>query len=266
MSACLRLRGVEIQLTSKIYRTEVVFEADVLKVTARVIIYYASAGVGTMIYGYMCVKLRSIREALMIGFASAFIGLIGMATVEPGQNAKPMVFAALGGLGTAAALSQGITGVQLASQHSHMSVATAVAVVSRSISTTVFTSIYTSVVTHKLTEHLPTYIARAAAVAGLPRASIPTFVAALIADNTEELANVSGVSPSIIAAGTLALKQAYTDALRYPFIIAAPFVFLSTIGCWWLGDIKQFMTYHVDAPVEALHAKDGHRPDQTSAA
>ncbi|KIX97340.1 uncharacterized protein Z520_06792 [Fonsecaea multimorphosa CBS 102226] len=246
--------------------TKVVFEADILKAAARVIIYYASAGIGTIIFGIMCVKLRSIRESLVIGFGAALIGLIGMATVQPGQNANPMVFAAFGGLGTAAVLTQGIAGVQVASQHSHLSAATAVAIVARAISGTVFTSIYTSVVTQKLANYLPTYITKAAIAAGLPAASIPLFVRALAADEIEDLARVAGVTPSIIAAGITALKQAYADAIRYTFIIAAPFVLVSMIGCWWLGDIKKIMTYHVDAPVEKLQPKDGHRQDEGAGA
>ena len=239
-------------------RTQAVFETDILKVTARVTIYYGSAGIGTMVFGIICVKLRSIRESLVIGFGAALIGLIGMATVEPGQNAKPLVFAVFGGLGTAAVLTQGIAGVQLASQHSHLSAATAVAIVARAISGTVFTSVYTAVVTRKLARYVPVYIAKAAAGAGLPTASVPSFVAALAAHNTDALAHVVGVTPSVIAAGTAALKQAYADAIRYTFIIAAPFMLVSIIGCWWLGDIKQIMTYYVEAPIEVLHAKDEH--------
>jgi hypothetical protein len=236
-------------------RTTVLFESDILVSTARVVIYYGSVGVGTVIFGYVCVKLRSIRECLLIGFAAALIGVIGMTTLQPGQNANIMVFAAFGGFGTAAVLSQAIAGVQLASPHSHIAAATAAAVVSRAVSSTAFTSIYSAVVTRRLGSFLPKYIATAAGESGLPLGSIPEFVQALVAGDQTALAEVPGISPAIIQAGVRALQQAYADAIRTVFIIATPLVLLATVLCWWLGDLKKIMTYHVEAPVEELHAK-----------
>jgi hypothetical protein len=41
-------------------------------------------------------------------------------------------------------------------------------------------------------------------------------------------------------------------------MIAAPFGALACIACFFLGDMKAVMNYHVDAPVEDLHAKHHH--------
>jgi len=245
--------------------TQAVFEPDLLRMTARVVTYYASSGAATIVFGYVSVKLRSIREALLTGFVLGLIGVIGMTTIQPGQNVSSLVFAAFGGFGTAAVLSQGVSGVQLASRHSHLAIATALAVVSRAVSSTTFTSIYSAVVTRKLGSYIPSYVATAAVKAGLPAKSVPAFVEALAASQTEQLAKIPGVSPAIIQAGVSALKQAYADAIRYVFIIAVPFVLVATVLCWWLGDLSKIMSYHVEAPVEELHAKGTHGKNVESA-
>jgi hypothetical protein len=208
-------------------------------------------------FGYVGVMLRSVREALTGGFLVALVGTVGMATIQPGQSASSLVFVSLAGFGTAAVLSQAIAGVQLASPHKHLATATAVAVTSRAISSTSFTSIYSAVVTQKLGSYIPSYVTTAVTSAGLPAASVPGFILALTGGHSDQLASVPDVSESIIQAGVESLRQAYADALRYPFIIAAPFVLLAAVSSWFIADLKDIMTYHVDAPVEKLQAKGG---------
>lgn len=69
------------------------------------------------------------------------------------------------------------------------------------------------------------------------------------------MAKITGVTPAIIAAGVAALKQAYANSIRIVFIIAAPFGAVAVFACFFLGDVKQFMDYHVDAPMVDLQAK-----------
>ena len=66
------------------------------------------------------------------------------------------------------------------------------------------------------------------------------------------------MTPAIIGAGVAALKQAYADGIRPIFIISAAFSALACVLCFYIGDVKRTMTYHVDAPVEELHAKHHH--------
>jgi hypothetical protein len=53
-------------------------------------------------------------------------------------------------------------------------------------------------------------------------------------------------------------EQVYADGVRVVYIIAAPFGVLAWIACFFLGDLKETTNYHVDAPVEDLHAKHHH--------
>lgn len=140
----------------------------------------------------------------------------------------------------------------------HGLIATAVTTSSRAIAAAIFTAIYAAAFDAGIAKKLPGYVAKAAGVAGLPASSIPAFVEALASSETGKLANIPGVSPAIIAQGVAALKHAFADSLWIVYIIATPSGALACTGCLFLGDMRKTMNYHVDAPVEELHAKHHH--------
>ena len=80
-------------------------------------------------------------------------------------------------------------------------------------------------------------------------------MAALAGNKTDALAKVPGVTPAIIGAGVVALKQALADSIRVVYIIAAPFGALACILCLFIGDLRKTMNYIVEAPVEELRAR-----------
>lgn len=210
------------------------------------------------IWGFLSTKFRTIREPLFLGFLLFTAGNVGMATLEPSDNASQLAFAAVAGIGFGSPLILIIAGVQLSTPYELIATATAVTNSARAVGGTIFTAAYTTALTNSLTSKLPTYIAEAAAKAGLPSSSIPLFVGALASGNEAALSTIPGVTPFIIQQGFSALRQAYADSLRLIYIIAAPFGVVACVLCFFLGDVNTTMTYRVDAPVEGLHAKHGH--------
>jgi hypothetical protein len=194
-----------------------------------------------------------------VGFLLLTAGIVGLATTQPNDSTNAIVFAGLAGIGFGAPLVLVIAGVQLSTPHNLIATATAVTTSSRAVSATVFTAIYSATVDNRLAKYIPSYVAAAALGSGLPKASLVAFIEALSSNDSAALAGVPGVTPAIIRAGVVALKQAYADGLRAVYIIAAPFGALACIACYFLGDLKATMNYHVDAPVEDLHAKHHHR-------
>ncbi len=188
-------------------------------------------------------------------------GMVGLATIEPSDSTRTIVFAGLFGLGFGAPLALIIAGVQLSTPYHLIATATALTTSTRAVAVAMFTAIYSAVVDKRVDKYIPSYVAPAAIHAGLPTKSVPAFVAALAADNKPALLSVQGVTPAIISAGAAALKQALADGIRIVFIIAAPFAAAACIACFFLGDLKSVMNYHVDAPVEELHAKHRHEGD-----
>ena len=231
------------------------FEPDPFLQIARAQPYWIAAGISTVFYGYASTKLRNIKLPLFVGFVLFTAGVVGFATIQPGDSTRAVIFAGLSGLGFGGPLILIIAGVQLSTPHHLIATATAATTCSRAVSSTAFTAIYSATLTNRLAKYIPSYVAAAALRAGLPKASLASFIQALADNNAAALHGIAGVNPTIIGAGVAALKQAYADGIRAVFFIAAPFGAVACVGCLFLGDLHNTMNYHVDAPVEDLHAK-----------
>lgn len=195
---------------------------------------------------------------MLVGFLIITASIIGFATIQPNDSTSAVVFSGLAGLGFGAPLVLIVAGVQLATPHHLIATSTALITCSRAVSATVFTAIGAAALNTRLDNYIPDYVAKAALRAGLPKSSLAAFVGALASNNKAALSKIAGITPSIIHAGVVALQQAFADGIRVVFIIAAPFGALACIGCFFLGDLKETMTYRVDAPLEDLHAKNTH--------
>jgi hypothetical protein len=203
----------------------------------------------------MSARFRTIREPTFAGFLILTVGIVGLATIQPDDSLNALIFAGLAGIGFGSPLILVITGAQLSTPHHLIATATAVTTSSRAVAATVFTAIYGAALTGRLKHNIPTYIAKAALSAGLPATSLEAFIDALAHGNTAALPNIPGLNPTIVALGVAALKQASADAVRIVYIIAAPFGALACVASLFLGDLRKIMNYHIDAPLEDLHAE-----------
>jgi hypothetical protein len=246
---------LNLPLTTLVRSTSSLFETDPFLLAARSQTFWIACGLSTMVYGYVSTKLRTIRSPLFVAFLLFTGGMVGLATIQPGNSTSAIVFAGLSGLGMGGPLVLIIAGVQLSTPHHLIATATAVTTSSRAVSATTFTAIYGAALTTRLNKYIPSYIGAAAENAGLPQSSLEAFVGALAIGDSISLSSIPGVTPTIINAGVVALKQAYADGLRVVYTIAAPFGALACIACFFLGDLTSVMNYAVDAPVEDLHVK-----------
>lgn len=231
------------------------FTNDPVLIVAHLQACWAPGVIATVGWGYLSTRYRTIREPLLAGFIIFTAGIVGMSTLQPGQVANAYAFSVLLGIGVGAPIVLVITGVQLSTPHKLIATATSITTSARALAGAIFSAIYVAAVNPRLTKYLPEHVGKAAATAGLPAASIPEFIKALAEGQSSELMEIPGVTPTIVAQGVRALQQAYVDAIRIVFIIAVPFGVLACIACCFLGDLKQAMNYHVDAPVEKLHQK-----------
>ena len=239
------------------FRTQALFESDPLLQTVREIPYWIGCALSTIVFGYLSTKFRTIRETMTAGFAIWTAGFIGIATVQPGESAKAIIFAAVAGIGFGVPLILVVAGVQLTPPPLLIATATAVSLSSRAVGATVFTAIFTAIFDDRFNKRLPSYVEKAAITAGLPTTSLRAFVEAIAAGDIAAVAKIPGTTPAVVAAGVAALKQAFADSIRPTFIIAAAIGAAACAGSLFLGDVQKTMNYRVDAPVEDLHAK-GH--------
>jgi hypothetical protein len=208
-----------------------------------------------MVYGYVSTKLRSVRWPLAVGFTIWTAGTIGLACVEPDQSTVAIIMTGLSGIGFAGPLILIISGVHLSVPHHLIATATSVPTSARAVAATVFTAIYAAAFSDRAAKLVPAHVASAAAGAGLPPSSLPSFIPAFLGNETSAVLGVPGVNPQVIAAAAGGVKQAMADSVRIVYIIAAPFGVVAVIACFFMGDLSKSMNYRVEAPVEDLHAK-----------
>ena len=217
--------------------------------------FWIACALSTIVYGYASTKLRSIRSPLFCGFVIYTAGTVGLATIQPSDSTRAIIFSGLSGLGFGAPLILIVAGVQLSTPHHLIATATAATTSARAVAATVFTAIYSATLNTQLQKRTAPYISKAALEAGLPADSVKAFVQALTSHDSSGLEEIPGISASIINAGTQALKQSFADSVRIVFIIAVPFGVVGCLICLTLGNLKKTMNYRVDAPVEKLSAK-----------
>lgn len=178
-----------------------------------------------------------------------------MCTIQPGDLGAAIASSTFIGIGFAGPLILVVTGVQLSTPHKWIATATACTTSARALAGAMFSTINATLFTTRLQQFLPSYVATAALGSGLPTSSVQDFVLALSEGNATELLAIPGVNSAIIEQGTDALKQAYADSIRIVFIVAVPFGVVACVASWFLGDLRKTMNYHVDAPIEEMHAK-----------
>jgi hypothetical protein len=208
---------------------------------------------GVVFAGWMATKFRVVREPLIMGFVLNMAGHIGYATIQIGDDLVPLFTGGLQGFGWGMLFGQIIAAVQLTSPHALIASASALAIVCRALGGVVFTAVYVSLVTNKMSSLLPAYLTSAGTGSGVPIDLIPDYVGALAAGKLNLLPD--NITSGMISVGLRAVQQANADSIRVTAIIAAVFGAVGVVICWFMGDVKKLMNYHVDAPVEVLHAK-----------
>ena len=239
-------------------RTVNLFETDPFLQVVRAQPFWIACAISTVAYGLVGTKRRSIRLPLFVGFVLLTAGLIGLATIQPGDNANAIVFDGLAGLGFGAPLVLIVAGVHLSVPHHLIATATAVTSSARAVAATTFTAIFSATLGTRLGHYIPSLVPKAALSAGLPPQALGAFMGAITGTDPSALSHVPHVTPAITAAGRAALKQAYANGIRVIYIIAVPFGVVACVACFFLGDLRKIMDYRVDAPVEKLH----HRRDE----
>ena len=224
-------------------------------IVGRIVGFWVSSAIGSIIFGYFSTRYRTVREPLAVGFLIFTGAIVGFACIQPGFSAATIAFGCMAGLGFGSALILLVSAVQLSTPHQLIATATAVLTSTRAVFATVFTAIYAAALRERLNTKLPAYVAQAATESGLAPSSLTAFLGAFLTNDPHALAQVPGATPAVIGASAVALKQAFADSFRIIYIIAAPFGVVAIIASLCMGNLKSLMNYAVDAPVEKLHAK-----------
>ena len=238
--------------------TNALFTQDPLGKAVRFLPLFAASVVFTAVYGWASTHFRDIKYCMLVGFVLFTAGIVGLATVQPGQSGVAIGSLTLAGIGFGGPLVLVLAGVQLSVPHHLMATATALVVASRTLAASIFVAIYSTVLSQRLSTRIPEYIAAAALKAGLSPQYLGPFIGAFASGEIAAAAQIPGVTPAVLGAAGGAYQQAFADGVRVVFIIAAPFGFVACLLCFLLPSYKDRMDYLVEAPLEDLHKHHKH--------
>jgi MFS family permease len=190
--------------------------------------------VSTIIAGIYCSRSKTIRLPLMLAFGSFTLYNVLMATLNVSTRKNPLGYAIFLGLGLGTALNALVVVAQLSTPPELISITTGLMIATRSFGGTVALSIYTAIFSSTLTRDLPAKVAAATVPLGLKPTYLGQLLGALTSGDSAALAKIPGVSPKILEAAGLAVKQSYALGFRYVWVTTAAFAALAVIGTFLL--------------------------------
>ncbi|ETS79900.1 hypothetical protein PFICI_07429 [Pestalotiopsis fici W106-1] len=157
------------------------------------------------------------------------------------------VFLAEVGFGFAQYLS--ITFIQFGTKQEELGISGGLAGVARFAGGAVALSVYTTILTNTQTAEAARLIPAAATGAGLPESSVSQLITALSL-GASALAEVPGITDSIIAAASTALQQSYVVGLRTTALSSLAFGIVGIIACACCQEISHKMNNKIEIFLE----------------
>ena len=147
--------------------------------------------------------------------------------------------------------------IQFASPPDMLSTATGLAFSARALGGALGSAVLNTIINNKIGQTYASSVGGAAVKAGLPPSSIGALLTALATGNPKVIAEVPGISDSILGAAMGVSHQVFAAAYRLAWSSIIPFVALAIICCCFLTDISHLMTEHIDATVEKVPESKG---------
>ena len=119
------------------------------------------------------------------------------------------------------------------------------------------TVVYGTVLANRLAINIPAAIGPAVVRAGLPEADVPAFLEAFSAGTSAAFSKVPGITPTIIAAGTVAYKMASAHAYRTVYLVSIAFSALGLLSSFFTMDANKLVNSKVAATL-----KNATKPEQ----
>lgn len=167
-----------------------------------------------------------------------------LAAISPDNPGLAVACATIAGFGVGGVLVPAATIAITVTPDAFIATTVALSLSVRVIGGSIGYSIYYNVFANKLKEKLPVYIGSWAIKAGLPLTSAELFVGTILTA-PEKIANVTGVTPAILEAATIATRWAYADSLSYVWYVSIAFGAMSMIACCFLGNVAPYLTHRI---------------------
>jgi MFS family permease len=180
--------------------------------------------------------------AIAAGILCCFGG--SMAIVTPENELAVIALGTVSGFGMGGLIVPSATVAMIAAPDALITTCAALSLSVRAVGGSIGYSIYYSIFANKLTVNLPTYVAEYAVSAGLPIADAEYFVYTFLTA-PENIAQVPGITPAVIAAAAKGVQWAYAESLKYVWYTSIAFGVLATVCALLLPNTARFQTNRV---------------------
>ncbi|OCK83985.1 MFS general substrate transporter [Lepidopterella palustris CBS 459.81] len=222
-----------------------VYNPDAMQVGLKALGFGFGQTVGATVMNIgMTVFKNHQRENLMISIILMTTFISALAVGNPTNPKTVIAFTVFAGWGVGGVIAPISTVTLSATPDAFIATVVSISNALRFLGGAVGYSIYYAIFNGKIKAKLPTAVANAAAMAGLPLASIQTFVGVFLTEPTK-LATVPGVTPQVIAAAGMAAKEAYAESIKYVWLSTIPFGVLCIAGVLIMGSNKKYQTNRV---------------------
>lgn len=212
------------------FQVSVVYTADPLRVGLHYCIAFFMFATSSIITGIYSSKAKAIRIPCLIAFASFLLFNILMATVRPSTPiAAIWIYPIFLGIGLGVCLTVLVTAAQFATPPALIAITSGLMISVRSLGGSIGLAIYSAIFNGTLANELGAKIAAAVLPLGLSPNSLGAFIGALSANDAKALMNIPGVTPQMIGAGVVALKEAFSVAFRWVWVAAGCFSVLAVV-------------------------------------
>lgn len=177
--------------------------------------------IGAMVSGFYATRTRKVRLPLVFSFIlmAAFFGAMAATNLSSGQEIYGLVV--LFGLALGAAIPIMVTVVQLSVPPELIATVTGLMLATRATGGTVGLAVYNAILNAAISSNLVSRVSAAAIPLGLPPSSLGQLLGSLTSNNQQALQRVPGITPQIIGASVVAMKEAFNIGFRNVYIMSA---------------------------------------------
>jgi len=202
-----------------------VYTPDVIEIGWQSSVVGGGVLLGQLVGGFAITYLPKVKWQMIIlsVLSTAFVG--SLAALGPDTHTFVITMGTLGCFVIGWIDNITFPGVTLVIEPQDIGLATGVLGSIRALGGAVAQALYVSILTNKVTKYMPEYVAPAATAAGLPASSLPQLFQGITLGN---FTAVPGITPQVIAATGIAVRDAYVTTFHYVFY-ASKFCTLNSI-------------------------------------
>ncbi|KAK5043481.1 hypothetical protein LTR84_011950 [Exophiala bonariae] len=287
---CIFVEGMVFFATNNFlpFEVSVLYETDAVRIGLHFAVAFFTVIVCSFGLTAFFLFTKELRAPLVASFVSftifngvyKYLGTLPSGALELNREPALMATATLSsstavwaypifvGFGLGVCLTCLVAAAQLSAPPALIAISSGLMISMRSLGGSVSLAIYNAIFNAQIEKNLGPSIASSVLPLGLSTQVLPDFIGALVSGDRSALLSLPNVTPEIIEAGILGLKEAYLSSFRYVWVCAAVFSFVGAVGkvtrqffpvnkcsdfasatCFTINPAKD-LTMHVDAPLD----------------